>query len=43
MREILDDLPERMKEVQVACAEASDLISERFFQPAVTVWTQEAV
>jgi uncharacterized alpha-E superfamily protein len=43
VREILDDLPARMKEVQVACAEASNLISERFFQPAVTVWTREAV
>jgi len=43
VREILDDLPGQMKAVQVACAEASDLISERFFVPAVTVWTQEAV
>ena len=43
VREILDDLPSRMQKVQRACAEASDLISERFFQPAVTVWTQEAV
>ena len=43
VREILDDLPARMQEVQMACAQASDLISERFFQPAVTVWTQEAV
>ena len=43
VREILDDLPARMQDVQVACAEASDLISERFFQPATTVWTQEAV
>ena len=43
VREILDDLPVRMQAVQVACAQASDLISERFFQPAVTVWTQEAV
>jgi uncharacterized alpha-E superfamily protein len=43
VRDILDDLPARMQEVQLACAEASDLISERFFQPAVTVWTQEAV
>ena len=43
VREILDDLPAQMQEVQDACAQASDLISERFFQPAVTVWTQEAV
>jgi uncharacterized alpha-E superfamily protein len=43
VREILDDLPVRMQAVQMACAEASDLISERFFQPASTVWTQEAV
>jgi uncharacterized alpha-E superfamily protein len=43
VRDILDDLPGRMQEVQVACAQASDLISERFFQPATTVWTQEAV
>ena len=42
-REILDDLPAQMQAVQVACAQASDLISERFFQPASTVWTQEAV
>jgi uncharacterized alpha-E superfamily protein len=43
VREILDDLPAQMQAVQVACAQASDLISERFFQPAITVWTQEAV
>ena len=43
VREILDDLPTRMQEVQLACSQASDLVSERFFQPAVTVWTQEAV
>jgi uncharacterized alpha-E superfamily protein len=43
VRDILDDLPARMQEVQEACAKASDLISERFFQPAITVWTQEAV
>ena len=41
--QILDDLPAQMQAVQVACAQASDLISERFFQPAITVWTQEAV
>ena len=43
VREILDDLPAQMQAVQVACAGASDLISERFFQPAITVWSQEAV
>ncbi len=43
VREILDDLPAQMQAVQLACAQASDLISERFFQPAITVWTQEAV
>jgi uncharacterized alpha-E superfamily protein len=43
VREVLDDLPTQMQAVQIACARASDLISERFFQPAVTRWTQEAV
>jgi uncharacterized alpha-E superfamily protein len=43
VREILDDLPDQMLAVQQACAGASDLIRERFFQPAITVWTQEAV
>jgi uncharacterized alpha-E superfamily protein len=43
VREILDDLPAQMQAVQLACAQASDLISERFFQPAVSVWTREAM
>jgi uncharacterized alpha-E superfamily protein len=43
VREILDDLPSQMLQVQQACARASDLIRERYFQPAVTVWMQEAV
>lgn len=32
-----------MQSVQLACAQASDQISERFFQPAITPWTQETV
>lgn len=43
VREILDDLPAQMQAVQQACAHASNLIRERFFLPAITVWTQEAV
>lgn len=43
VREILDDLPAQMQAVQNACAKASDLVRDRFFLPATTVWTQEAV
>lgn len=43
VREVLDDLPAQMQAVQVACAQASNLIRDRYFQPAITVWTQEAV
>ncbi len=43
VREILDDLPRQMQEVQNACARASDLVRDRFFLPAITVWTQEAI
>ncbi len=43
MREILDDLPTQMQEVQNACARASNLVRDRFFLPAITVWTQEAI
>ncbi len=43
MREILDDLPSQMQEVQNACARASNLVRDRFFLPAITVWTQEAI
>jgi uncharacterized alpha-E superfamily protein len=43
VREVLDDLPAQMLAVQQACAEASNLVRDRFFLPAITVWTQEAV
>lgn len=43
VREILDDLPNQMHEVQNACARASNLVRDRFFLPAITVWTQEAI
>jgi uncharacterized alpha-E superfamily protein len=43
VREILDDLPAQMQAVQVACAQASNLIRDRYFQPAITVWTQETL
>ncbi len=43
VREILDDLPNQMHEVQNACALASNLVRDRFFLPAITVWTQEAI
>lgn len=42
--EILADLPAQMREVQRACATASDLIRDRYFLPASTVmWSQEAL
>ncbi|WP_061965265.1 alpha-E domain-containing protein [Demequina aurantiaca] len=42
--EILADLPAQMREVQKACATASDLIRDRYFLPASTVmWSQEAL
>ncbi len=41
---ILADLPAQMEAVQRACAEASDMISGRFFLPASSaLWSQEAV
>ena len=43
VREVLDDLPAQMLAVQQACAQASNLVRDRFFLPAITVWTQEAV
>jgi len=44
VREILNNLPEQMREVQRACALASDLIRDRYFLPASTVlWSQEAL
>ncbi|WP_062521193.1 alpha-E domain-containing protein [Demequina silvatica] len=44
VRDVLDDLPGQMREVQSACAVASDLIRDRYFLPASTVlWSQEAL
>ncbi len=44
VREILNELPAQMREVQKACATASDLIRDRYFLPASTVlWSQEAL
>ncbi|BDZ60646.1 hypothetical protein GCM10025873_04370 [Demequina sediminis] len=44
MRDVLDDLPSQMREVQRACGAASDLIRDRYFLPASTVlWNQEAL
>ncbi len=43
VRDILDDLPTEMQLVQNACAHASDLVRDRFFLPALNVWTQEAI
>ena len=42
--EILADLPVQMRQVQQACATASDIIRDRFFLPSSSVlWSQEAV
>jgi uncharacterized alpha-E superfamily protein len=42
--DILADLPAQMRQVQQACASASDIIRDRFFLPSSTViWSQEAV
>lgn len=42
--EILADLPAQMRQVQQACAAASDIIRDRFFLPSSSVlWSQEAV
>jgi uncharacterized alpha-E superfamily protein len=43
VRDILDDLPAQMEAVQTACAKASDRIRDRYFLPATTTWTMEAV
>ncbi|MCB2412438.1 alpha-E domain-containing protein [Demequina sp. TTPB684] len=42
--DILSDLPAQMRQVQQACASASDIIRDRFFLPSSSViWSQEAV
>lgn len=42
--DILEDLPAQMRQVQQACASASDIIRDRFFLPSSSVlWSQEAV
>ena len=44
VNEILASLPDQMRDVQRACALASDLIRDRYFLPASTVlWSQEAL
>ncbi len=44
IEEILEDLPAQMRQVQQACASASDIIRDRFFLPSSSVlWSQEAV
>lgn len=43
VREILDDLPQQMREVQEGCARASNLVRDRYFLPGTSTWTQEAI
>ncbi|WP_062378559.1 alpha-E domain-containing protein [Demequina pelophila] len=44
VRDVLAELPAQMRDVQSACATASDLIRDRYFLPASTVlWSQEAL